>query len=161
MPDLQYSRVVLFVEDIDKSKEFYQDLFSLKIEHDFGENISFKNAFSLWQKKRAEEIIFKSERMGNSNKNKTVELYFETEEINNFWEKLKESSINIIHGLKEEPWGQRTLRFFDPDHFIVEVAEPLDHVVIRMAKAGASEAEISHKTQLSPQKVRDLLKEAN
>lgn len=161
MPNIQYSMVVLFVEDIDKSKKFYQDLFSLEIEHDFGENVSFKNAFSLWQKKRAEKIIFKSEREGSSNTNKNVELYFESEEMEVVWEKIQKSSVEIIHGLKEEPWGQRTLRFFDPDHFIVEVAEPLDHVVFRMAKAGASEAEISHKTQLSPQKVRDLLKEAN
>lgn len=148
---------VLFVRDISISKRFYQDLFSLKIENDFGENISFKEGFSLWQKKRAEEIIFNSKKQAYGNEGKNLELYFETSNIEAVWKRIKQKSINLIHGLKEEPWGQRTIRIFDPDNFIIEIAEPLSQVILRFADEGKSYKKISMKTQMPLKAVKKIL----
>jgi len=52
---------VLFVGDINKSKAFYQQVFSLEIKHDFGENIVFEQNLSLWDEKRANQIIYQKE----------------------------------------------------------------------------------------------------
>lgn len=119
-----FSMPVIFVNNIATSKKFYQDIFSLEIEHDFGENVVFKNSISLWQKKRAEEIIYGSVKQSRFNGSiKAVELYFETEDIEAIFDLLKEKRIEMIHGLKEEIWGQRTLRVYDPDKFIRPVAK--------------------------------------
>lgn len=148
---------VLFVDDITVSKQFYQNLFNLTIEHDFGENIVFKDGFSLWQWKRAEHIIFSASRHSPASTDKTVELYFETEDIQELWQHIKESGIEVIHGLKAEAWGQRTCRIYDPDGYIVEIAEPMDAVVQRLAATGMQSAAIARKTQLSENAVQRIL----
>ena len=68
MSKLNYSMTVIFVEDISISKNFYQDIFGLEIEMDFGENVVFKKAFSIWQTKLAEKIIFQKEKETQINK---------------------------------------------------------------------------------------------
>jgi predicted enzyme related to lactoylglutathione lyase len=117
MECIKFVMPVIFVDNIAVSKEFYQYVFSLEIENDFGENVVFANSFSIWQKKRAEEIIFGSKRESpmSEMRVKNVELYFETGKIEEIWKKIKTKSIKVIHGPKEEVWGQRTLRFYDPD----------------------------------------------
>ena len=157
MVNTKYSMAVILVNDVLVSKKFYQDLFSLEIEHDFGVNISFKGAFSIWQRDRAEEIIFGSQRGEVNEINKNTELYFESSEMEAIYEKIKEKKIEIIHGIKEEPWGQKTLRFYDPEKFIIEVAEPIDEVVTRLSKQSLSDEEISKKTQLSLDLVKKIL----
>jgi len=58
MSKIQFMMQVIFVEDVKRSREFYQNIFSLEVEMDFGENIVFKEAFSIWQRDRAMRIIF-------------------------------------------------------------------------------------------------------
>jgi catechol 2,3-dioxygenase-like lactoylglutathione lyase family enzyme len=136
------SKPVIFVKDVSVSKRFYQDLFSLEVEHDFGEYIDF-HQFGLWQKKKAEEIIFGSE--SNEDGLKDLELYFESDEIELIRKRIDDKSI--IHDIREEPWGQKTLRFFDPDGFIIEVAESLDSTIKRLSRHMSPE-EVSKKTQM-------------
>jgi len=158
MNTIKYKMPVLLVKDISISKKFYQDIFSLETEHDFGANIVFKDTISLWQKNSAGNIIFNDESKIELIKNKNLELYFESDDIEKFHEELIQKSINLIHGLKEEPWGQRTIRFFDPDNFIIEIAEPVEGVVSRLFKSGLSHEEISKKTQLPLKIVKKILK---
>ncbi|MFX1276337.1 MAG: VOC family protein [Promethearchaeota archaeon] len=148
---------VLMVKDISVSKKFYQDTLSLEIENDFGENIVFKDSISIWQTKTAEKIIFNSEKRFPSIKPKSLELYFETTNLEEIWKKLIDKSIDLIHGLNEESWGQRNFRFFDPDGYIIEVAEPIYQVILRLAKAGLNEEEIAEKTQMSIEEVKKTL----
>ena len=159
MYSIKYSMPVLLVKNISVSKKFYQDIFSLEIENDFGENVVFKNAFSIWQKNYAEKIIFNSKRKNSFDETNNLELYFETKEIDKVWEKIDKRSIDIIHGLKEESWGQRTLRFYDPDKFIIEIAEPIEFVILRLYKAGLSEKELSKKTQIPLSTVVKIIKD--
>jgi predicted enzyme related to lactoylglutathione lyase len=159
MTAVKFRMPVLIVKDISVSKNFYQDVLSLEIEEDFGENISFKDSISIWETKTAERIIFKSEKQFPPMKLKHLELYFETDEIEEIGKELNEKSIEIIHGLKEEPWGQRTIRFFDPDRYIIELAEPISQVILRLAKADFKDKEIAHKTQMSIKEVRKILKD--
>ncbi|MGL1935024.1 MAG: hypothetical protein OCD01_08390 [Fibrobacterales bacterium] len=159
MNQITFSMPVIFVKDIEASKKFYQDIFSLEIEHDFGENIIFKDALSLWQIKRAEKIIYGSiESDRFDEKVKPIELYFESNDIGAVFNVLKVNNVAMIHELKEEIWGQRTLRFYDPDTFIIEVAEPMDSVVLRLSKSGMSDAEVAEKTQMSLEIVTKIMR---
>lgn len=157
MTHTTYSMTVLLVDDIGISKTFYQTLFNFEIKHDFGENIVFKNGFSIWQKKRAHQIIF-GEKRDSLNFEKSTELYFETSQIEKMWSRIiSDKNIDIIHEIKEEQWGQRTLRIFDPDKFIIEIAEPMDHVVKRLAQSNCSIEAIAQKTQVSMKEVKQIL----
>lgn len=150
---------VLFVGDINKSKAFYQQVFSLEIKHDFGENIVFEQDLSLWNEKRAHQIIFQKEIQAlDLNSEKHVELYFETTDIDETWKRIRSLDVEIIHELKEESWGQRTIRIYDPDKYIIEIAEPMEMVIRRLHETtDMSVDEISRKTQFPIESVREIL----
>ena len=157
-----FSMPVIFVKKIAISKKFYQDIFSLEIEHDFGANIVFKNSISIWQKERAEEIVFGAAENGRFKEEiKSVELYFETEDIEEMYKILKEKNVEMIHKLKEEIWGQRTLRIYDPDKFIIEIAEPMKNVVLRFSRSGMSNEEVSKKTMMPLEIIKKIIEDRN
>lgn len=158
MTKIYFSMPVIFVEDIKVSREFYQNIFSLEVEADFGENVVFKKAFSIWQKKRANKIIFENKIISERKEvNNNVELYFETIDIESIWEKILWFKVEIIHPIKEESWGQRVIRFYDPDKFIIEVAEPMSEVIKRFHQLGFSKNDISSKTQMSLEVVEKII----
>lgn len=158
MTKIYFSMPVIFVEDIKVSREFYQNIFSLEVEADFGENVVFKKAFSIWQKNRAKKIIFQNKIISERKEvNNNVELYFETNDIESIWEKISLSKVEIIHQVKEEPWGQRVFRFYDPDKFIIEVAEPMSEVIKRLHQLGMPKNDISIKTQMSLKAVEKIV----
>ena len=160
MTKINFSMPVIFVDDIKVSKDFYQNIFSLEVEMDFGENIVFRDAFSIWQRNRAEKIIFENKIIaGKREGHNNVELYFESINIESIWEKILSSKVEIIHPIKEESWGQRVFRVYDPDKFIIEVAEPMNEVIKRFHRLGFSEENISSKTQMPLEVVKKSLSE--
>jgi hypothetical protein len=161
MYKIKFTMPVIFVQDIKISRLFYEKYFSLEIEYDFKENIVFKNAFSLWQKETAEQIIFDKTKKYSLNRIGPVELYFETNNINKTWDFLNNKDINIIHELKEASWGQRTFRLFDPDNNIIEVAEKMSNVARRYNRMGYAIEAISKKTQMPIEDIQRILKFKN
>ena len=64
-------------------------------------------------------------------------MYFETDDIDSFIEKLKSfPDIEYLHTLMEHSWGQRAVRFYDVDHHIIEVAESIVMVTKRFIDSG-------------------------
>ena len=51
--------------------------------------------------------------------------------------------IRYVHPLKEHAWGQRVIRFFDPDDHIIEVGEKLSAVAKRFSLSGMSIEDIA------------------
>jgi len=45
------------------------------------------------------------------------------------------------------PWGQRVIRFYDPDFHIVEVGESMESVFKKFQKQGMSIDEVAQRTQ--------------
>ena len=48
---------------------------------------------------------------------------FEEDDFDKFADKLKECDIEYVHPIIEHSWGQRDVRFYDPDKHIIEVGE--------------------------------------
>ena len=46
---MKFHSSVLFVKDIEKSKDFYVKLLKQEIEYDFGMNVILKNGITLWE----------------------------------------------------------------------------------------------------------------
>ena len=59
-----------------------------------------------------------------------MELYFEDNDLDAFAEKLEASpyEIQYVNRLMEHDWGQRVIRFYDPDMHLIEVGESLEYV---------------------------------
>ena len=70
---------------------------------------------------------------------------------------MKRDDIRLIHPVKEHAWGQRGIRFYDPDQHIIEVSEPLPTVVKRLTQQGMSLEQIAEKMGLSLRMVTRML----
>ncbi len=146
--------IVLFVKDIELSKTFYTKLIGLSVVHDFGNNVILSGGISIWQIQQSHIISQKLETASNSNR---FELYFEAENLDEINIKLEQNSVKFLHPIHTEPWGQRTLRFFDPDSHLIEIGEPLEVFVMNMHKHGLSPEQISNKSGIPIETVKNLL----
>lgn len=126
---LNFSASVIFVSDITLSTKFYCELLEQVVEHDFGANIIFQSGISLWQISDEHEI---KEIAGHSNEGNRFELYFETEDFQKVVAVLEKKPVEMLHPLKTESWGQKSIRFFDPDHHLIEIGESIKTFVGRI-----------------------------
>jgi catechol 2,3-dioxygenase-like lactoylglutathione lyase family enzyme len=139
---------VLFVRDVAASRRFYEGLLGQEVLMDHGLNVAF-GGLALWQADHATTTIFgkpaeESSRLGRDN----LEVYFETAELEDLRAKLGAAGVEVIHELKEEPWGQRTLRVRDPDGHIVEFGEPMPLVIQRFVGMGLTHDEIARRVAM-------------
>lgn len=100
--------------------------------------------------KKASEIIF-----GNN----AAELYFEEDDIDTFVEKLNSFDLDYVHLLIEHSWGQRTVRFYDPDKHIIEVGENLVIVIKRFMDSGLSAEETAKRMDVPVEYVMGCLEQ--
>jgi catechol 2,3-dioxygenase-like lactoylglutathione lyase family enzyme len=154
---MRFKCPLIVVSNIKISKDFYEKILGQKVKFDFGENLVFEGDFSIQLKPHfanmisisQDDIIFKSN---------NFELYFEEESLDGFIEKLNTiREIQYIHHLEEHPWGQRVIRFYDPDKHIIEVGESMESVIKRFLNQGLSVEETAKRTQHPIEFVRQLL----
>lgn len=151
---MKFHSSVIFVKDIGVSKDFYTRLLGMKVEHDFGNNVILNDKLSLWCMNPNHQIARELPTAGNSNR---LELYFEHDQVDDVYKLLSDNGVRFLHAVHEEPWGQKTIRFFDPDHHLIEVGEPLEVFVGRMLKEGLSPEQVSEKSGIPVETVRQLL----
>ena len=74
-------------------------------------------------------------------------MYFEEEKFDDFLKKLKTmKEIKYVHDVKKYDWGQRVIRFYDPDFHIIEIGESMDTIFKNLYNLGMTIDEISEKT---------------
>jgi catechol 2,3-dioxygenase-like lactoylglutathione lyase family enzyme len=154
--NLKYHSVVLFVREIGKSKHFYTDVLQQEVEYDFGKNISFQSGISLWEIQEG-HVIANAGVHGDTSSMKPYELYFETGDMEEVQRLVADHRLPLLHDLLEEPWGQRTLRFYDPDNNLIEVGETLETFIRRYYDSGMSPQEVSEKTTVPVGVIRQIL----
>ncbi|MBU1106239.1 MAG: glyoxalase/bleomycin resistance/dioxygenase family protein [Candidatus Riflebacteria bacterium] len=157
--NIKYHSVAIFVRNIEISKKFYIGILEQVIDLDFGTNIGLKSGISIW-KINPNHIIPKQlgiESIANEKINR-FELYFETENIESVFEKLKENNVELLHSIHEESWGQRTIRFYDPDKHLIEIGETLETFGKRLSDENMTPEQVSEKTSIPLSTVKQLIK---
>jgi len=158
---LKFVCPLVLVEDISRSRKFYETVLGQQALYDFTENITFKGDFAIHQREHFQELLGKPEQYAVTYKAHDGELYFESDEIDILLRKLEESSVEFIHRIREQPWGQRVMRIYDPDGHIIEIGEPMDLVIQRFDKHGLSVEEICKRTSMPIEFVEQTVKERN
>lgn len=131
---------MLVVKDIDKSVEFYKKILGLRVVVDFGANKTLTGGLCLQTLDTYKDFIGTDEiSFGGNN----FEVYFEEDDFDKFVEKLKECDVEYVHPVKEHSWGQRAVRFYDPDKHIIEVGENLQSVCKRFLNSGMTAEEVA------------------
>lgn len=131
---------MLVVKDIDKSVEFYKKVLGLRVVVDFGANKTLTGGLCLQTLETYKDFIGTDEiSFGGNN----FEVYFEEDDFDKFEEKLKDCNVEYVHPVKEHSWGQRAVRFYDPDKHIIEVGENLQSVCKRFLNSGMTAEEVA------------------
>lgn len=154
---MKYKNVVLVVHDIERSKDFYKIILGLHVMIDLKYYIILKGGICLqsyetWKdmiRRGEQDIIFPSHNQ---------ELYFEEDDLDSFVKKLNEHNITLVHPLKESRWGQRVIRFYDPDGHIIEVGESLRKVAKRFLSQGLSREEIAKRMDIPLDYIQEITK---
>ncbi len=120
---MRLKNILIVVNDIEKSKKFYKELFGLNVLLDCDGNVILTEGLVL-----QDEKIWKNEiNLEIVPKNNHTELYFEESDIETFVEKLNQydEKIQYVTELTELPWGQKLVRFYDLDGNLIEVRTPV------------------------------------
>lgn len=121
-PAMKLKNILMVVKDIEKSKQFYHDLFGLDMVLDNDGNMILTEGLVLqdekiWRTFLGKDII---------PKNNSCELYFEEQNIEAFIEKLENlyPGVQYVNRLMMHNWGQKVIRFYDLDGNLIEVGTP-------------------------------------
>lgn len=140
---MKYCSTLITVTDMDRSKAFYHDLLGLNVEVDFGANVTLTGGIALQTADTWTGLIQKPSQDLTFGHN-TGELYFETRDFDGFLCRLESRpDVALVHPVVEQPWGQRAIRFYDPDRHMIEVGEDLVQVVGRFRGQGMTPTEIA------------------
>ena len=114
--------VLIVVKDINKARQFYHDLFGLELVLDNDGNMILTEGLVLQEKKYWTEFLGRE----IIPENKSSELYFEESDIESFVEKLERlyPGVRYVNRLMTHSWGQKVIRFYDPDGNLIEVGTP-------------------------------------
>lgn len=154
---IRFEGPAILVEDIQRSRAFYEELLGQEVMADFGQNVPFKSGFSIWEAGHAAEIMFAGKqrppaRLAHDN----FEMYFETEDLESVWRTIEAAWDDIVHPVHEAPWMQRGFRLRDPDGHIVEVSESLPALFKRLLAEGMTVEEVAERTGVPAEMVSTM-----
>ena len=134
--------LMLVVTDIDKSVEFSKKVFGFHVIVDFGTNQTLTGGLTLQTVETYKDFIGKSDiSFGGNN----FEIYFEEDNFDAFADKLKKCDVEYVHPIVEHSWGQRVVRFYDPDKHIIEVGENMKIVCKRFLNSGMTPEQVAER----------------
>lgn len=139
---MKFSSPMLVVKDMDKSVDFYKMVLGLDVVLDFGANKTLTGGLALQTLETYKDFIGTDKiSFGGNN----FEIYFEENDFDLFAKKLDECAVEYVHPVKEHSWGQRVVRFYDPDRHIIEVGENMEVVCRRFINAGMTPEEVAER----------------
>ena len=152
---MRYTAALLSVADVRVSRAFYQELFGLEVDHDYGINVSFTCGLALQQNFAWLTGVPADSVMRQSH---NLELCFETEDFDGFLKRLdRRPDIRRLGDVVEQGWGQRVVRLYDPDGHLIEVGEDMGMVVRRFLASGLTMEEVSARMDVSLGDLKKLL----
>ncbi|KLU65910.1 glyoxalase-like domain protein [Desulfosporosinus acididurans] len=138
---MEFKLALLAVKDVEKSKQFYKEVFNQEVVLDLGKNVTFSGGFAIqedfaWLTNLSSGSVIK--------KSNNMELYFEVEDFEAFIAKLSAyESIEYVHLPKKYEWQQRVVRIYDPDYHMIEIGESMEVIARRYLAKGCSIEETS------------------
>ena len=120
---MKLKNVLIVVKDINKAQRFYRDLFGLELILDNDGNMILSDGLVLQAEKYWTEFLGREILPENN----ASELYFEEADIEGFVAKLERyyPEVKYVNRLMTHSWGQKVIRFYDPDGNLIEVGTPV------------------------------------
>lgn len=120
---MKYKGTLIVVKDCKKALDFYREMFGFELLQDNDGNMELTGHLYLqevqyWEKFTGRFVL---------PKNNSAELYFEEPDLESFLQKLTRNypDTEFVNPLMRHSWGQRVVRFYDPDGNLIEVGTPI------------------------------------
>ena len=120
---MKLKNVLIVVKDIKISRRFYHDLFGLEMILDNDGNMVLTEGLVLQEERYWTEFLGREVIPENN----AGELYFEETDIEGFVRRLEDyyPEVRYVNRLMTHSWGQKVIRFYDPDGNLIEVGTPV------------------------------------
>ena len=149
---MKLKNTLLAVADMERSLTFYETVLGLQVVLDFGANKTLTGGLCL-QTLETWTGFLETDRVAFGGND--AELYFEEDRFDGFVRRLESLEIQYVHPVKEHPWGQRVVRFYDPDRHIIEVGENMRAVCRRFLGSGLTPEETAARMDVSVEYIRE------
>ncbi|MGM9662154.1 MAG: VOC family protein [Oscillospiraceae bacterium] len=157
---MRFKNPLLAVTDLERSVAFYREVLGLRKVLDFGANVTLTGGVCLQTADSWAAFIGGAPgELGWCGR--TGELYFEEEDFDAFAERLRGLEIHYVHPVQEQAWGQRAVRFYDPDCHIIEVGESMTAVCRRFLDGGMTPEQAAARMDVPLKFVRACMREEN
>ena len=140
---MKFVSPLIAVKDLGAARTFYETVLGQQVTLDLGANLSFNAEFALQENYAG--LVGVGE-LPITYRPNDHEMYFEEENFDAFLAHLEKFDITYLHRAKEYPWGQRVVRFYDPDGHIIEVGESMESVFRRFHAQGMSVEQVAERT---------------
>jgi catechol 2,3-dioxygenase-like lactoylglutathione lyase family enzyme len=117
--------ITLFVEDLQRSKLFYQDVFGLPVIFEDENSTVFENTIINLLEISAARGLIEPGAAASREAGSRFQLTIWVANADAVCEELASSGVSLLNGPMDRPWGQRTASFMDPDGHIWEIAQTL------------------------------------
>ena len=120
---MKLKNVLIVVKDIERSRKYYHDLFDLEMILDNDGNMILTEGLVLQDAKIWKDFLGK-DIIPESN---SCELYLEERDLEGFVRRLEDLYPDTVYvnRLMTHTWGQKVVRFYDPDGNLIEVGTPM------------------------------------
>jgi catechol 2,3-dioxygenase-like lactoylglutathione lyase family enzyme len=126
MSEVVFVNTIVFVRDITVSTKFYSELLGLKIMNSYPAIVWFENNLAIHDAGALYNTIYKKDlpAPASTQGKDNIDIYFECKNLEKLYDRLKRAGVEFIHHIEKQAWGQKVIRFYDPDNHIVEIGEP-------------------------------------
>lgn len=151
---MELKNPLLAVTDMERSLAFYEAVLGLRVIQDFGANKTLTGGLCLQTLETWGEFLGAAPVSFGGH---DAEIYFEEDRFDDFAQKLAGLAISYVHPVKEHAWGQRVVRFYDPDRHIIEVGENMTAVCRRFLDSGLTPEETAARMDVPVDYVRERM----
>jgi lactoylglutathione lyase len=120
--------ITMFVEDPQRSKEFYERAFEASPVYEDANATAFEfenTIVNLLRTSEAHDLIGPAA-VGTAEAGSRFQLTIWVEDADAVCEQLESRGVELVNGPLDRPWGLRTAAFADPDGHIWEVAAQIE-----------------------------------
>ena len=154
---MKFKGTLIAVTDLGKSRKFYRDILGLTITSDREPAVTFNGCIILRKMDSWIDGIRSGYVMFD---NRASEMCFETDDFDDIILRLDTFGIKCVHRPFMRQCGQRIVRFYDPDHHIIEVGESAEAVMQRFSDDGMDAEQIARRMNISADFVKKYLEES-
>ena len=123
--NMSLKNVLIVVDNIDESIDFYEELFGLRVITRLEGNVIMSEGLVL----QDVDVWYDSTKIPTTPHNNMTELYFEDNDIEGIIKKLESGKyvVSYVTDLMELEGGQKLVRFYDPSGNLIEVRTPINY----------------------------------